>query len=48
MVKKKRPEEMVKRSRENRFNNNDNNINDSLALKEILLFVHLPALIVYQ
>jgi hypothetical protein len=36
MVKKKTPEKKAKRARENGFNDNDNNINDSLVLKEIL------------
>jgi hypothetical protein len=34
--RKKTPEEKATRARENRFNNSNNNIDDSLVLKEVL------------
>jgi hypothetical protein len=36
MGKKKTPEEKAKRARENRFNDDDYDIDDSIILKEIL------------
>ncbi|KAF8862713.1 hypothetical protein BDZ45DRAFT_585016 [Acephala macrosclerotiorum] len=40
MGKKKTPEEKAKRARENGFNDDDDDIDDSLVLKEILEYTH--------